>query len=79
MRGSGVVPNVYRLEEEYHRGVKVSKREMELYEKRRVRTPTVDRWSLKIEPIKNTCSFPAKKPYMCLLSTIVFPCLCCCQ
>ena len=55
MRGSGVAPNVYRLEEEYLRGVKVSKREMERYEKRLVRTPTVDRWSLKIEPIKNTC------------------------
>jgi hypothetical protein len=46
----GIAPNVYRLNGEYHRGVKLSKSEMQLYEKRLVRTTTLDRWSLKIEP-----------------------------
>jgi hypothetical protein len=49
MRWDGVAPNVYRLEGEYHRGVKLTKQEMKPYEKRLVRTPTIDRWSLKIE------------------------------
>jgi len=54
MRWAGVAPKVYHLDDEYHHGVKLSKREMKLYEKRLVRTPTLDRWSLKIEPIKDT-------------------------
>ena len=55
MRWDGVAPNVYRLEGEYHRGVKLSKQEMKLYEKRIVRTTTLDRWSMKIQP-KNDSS-----------------------
>ena len=50
MRWAGVSPNVYRLEREYRRGVKLTKSEMRLYEKRITRTPEITRWSVKITP-----------------------------
>jgi len=46
----GLAPNVYRLADEYHRGVKLTKQEMRYYEERLVRTPDIGRWSLKIQP-----------------------------
>ena len=52
MRWSGITPNVFRLEGEYHTGVKLTKNEMRRYEKRLARTPNIDRWSLKIKPHK---------------------------
>ena len=52
MRWDGVAPNVYFLEDEYHRGVKLTKQEMRPYEERLVRTPSIGRWSLMIQPQK---------------------------
>jgi hypothetical protein len=54
MRWDGVAPNVYFLNREYHRGVKLTPRELKSYEKRLTRTPLIDRWSLFIEPLKFT-------------------------
>jgi hypothetical protein len=51
MRWDGVVPNVYRLEGEYDRGVKLTKREMCRFEKRLVRKTDIARWSVKIKPL----------------------------
>jgi transposase len=50
MRWAGVAPNVYLLEREYDKGVKLSKREMKAHEKRLLRTKNIERWSLNIEP-----------------------------
>ena len=50
MRWAGIAPNVYFLEREYFRGVKLTVHEMRCYEGRLVRTPSIDRWSLKIKP-----------------------------
>ena len=50
MRWNGVAPNVYHLEGEYERGIKLTKREMEHFEKRLIRTRDIARWSLKIIP-----------------------------
>jgi len=52
MRWAGIAPNVYVLNREYHRGVKLTKQDMTRYEKRLKRTPIIDRWSLKIKPKK---------------------------
>jgi len=52
MRWDGVAPNVYFLDDEYHRGVKLTKREMRSYEERLARTPDIGRWSLIIQPQK---------------------------
>ena len=52
MRWAGTAPNVYFLEREYKTGVSLTKREMKEYEKRLVRKPLIDRWSLAIEPHK---------------------------
>jgi len=52
MRWDGVAPNVYFLDREYHRGAKLTSSELKSYEKRLIRTPLIDRWSLFIEPIK---------------------------
>ena len=47
--------NVYHWDGEYQRGDKLSKQEMERYEKRLIRNPAIDRWSLKIEPTQDSC------------------------
>lgn len=52
MRWDGVAPNVYFLDREYHRGVKLAKPEMRRYEKRLARMPEIERWSLTIQPHK---------------------------
>jgi hypothetical protein len=52
MRWDGIAPNVYFLEREYRRGIKLSAREMKRYSKRLWRTPLIERWSLLIEPLK---------------------------
>jgi hypothetical protein len=52
MRWAGMPPNVYLLEREYEKGVKLTKREMKVYEKRLLRTKNIERWSLNIEPYK---------------------------
>jgi hypothetical protein len=54
MRWSGIAPNVYRLVREYGRGAKLTKQEMKFYEKRLVRTPDIQRWSLHIRKPKIT-------------------------
>jgi len=54
MRWDGVAPNVYFLDRKYHRGAKLTPRELKSYEKRLTRTPLIDRWSLFIEPLKFT-------------------------
>ena len=53
----GVVPNTYFLNDEYHRGVKLTKQEMRVYEKRLARTPGIGRWSLTILPQKRVQYF----------------------
>ena len=50
MRWDGVAPNVYHLEGEYERGIKLTKRDMEHFEKRLIRTRDIARWSRKIIP-----------------------------
>jgi len=52
MRWAGIAPNVYFLDREYHRGVKLSKREMMPYLQRLTRTPLIEQWSITIEPQK---------------------------
>jgi len=52
MRWDGITPNVYFLQDEYHRGVKLTKQEMRPYEERLVRIPAIGRWSLTIQPKK---------------------------
>ena len=52
MRWDGIAPNVYFLDREYHRGVKLTAREMKPYSKRLLRTPSIERWSLVIQPVK---------------------------
>jgi hypothetical protein len=52
MRWNGIAPNVYFLDREYHRGVKLSKREMKTYSMRLFRTPLIERWSVFIQPTK---------------------------
>jgi transposase len=50
MRWAGIAPNVYRLEGEYEREGKLTKKEMKPYQKRLVRTNGIQRWSVKIQP-----------------------------
>jgi len=52
MRWDGSAPNVYFLDREYHRGVKLTAREMKSYSRRLIRTPLIERWSLVIQPRK---------------------------
>jgi len=52
MRWAGIAPNVYFLDKQYSRGVKLSAMEMKSYSKRLQRTPKIERWSLVIEPKK---------------------------
>jgi hypothetical protein len=52
MRWSGIAPNVYFLDTEYRRGIKLTKSEMKPYEKRLIRTGGIEKWSLTIKPDK---------------------------
>jgi transposase len=52
MRWAGIAPNVYSLDKEYKQGVKLTKKELELYEKRLKRTEGIEKWSVSIEPKK---------------------------
>ena len=53
MRWDGIAPKVYFLDREYHRGVKLTAREMKPYSIRLFRTPLIERWSLFIQPQKS--------------------------
>jgi hypothetical protein len=50
MRWDGIAPNVYFLDRKYHRGVKLTAGEMNVYSLRLRRTPLIERWSLFIKP-----------------------------
>jgi transposase len=50
MRPDGVPPNVFRLDGEYRRGIKLTKQEMKGYEKRLIRSTGIARWSVSISP-----------------------------
>lgn len=50
MRWGGIAPHVYFLDHEYHRGVKLTKKEMHQFEKRLFRTPDIAQWSIMIQP-----------------------------
>ena len=52
MRWSGIAPNVYSLDKEYERGVRLTKKEFEPYEQRLKRTKGIEKWSVSIEPKK---------------------------
>jgi hypothetical protein len=52
MRWAGIAPNVYCLDREYHRGVKLTAQEMKPYSKRLQRTPLIEPWSIVVQPIK---------------------------
>ncbi len=52
MRWDGIAPNVYFLDKEYERGMKLTARELHPYSLRLKRTPQIERWSLFIKPIK---------------------------
>lgn len=52
MRWDGVAPHVYFLNREYHRGAKLTARELIPYEQRLIRTPMIDRWSVFVQPTK---------------------------
>jgi hypothetical protein len=54
MRWGGMAPNVYFLDREYRRGIKLTAREMKAYSMRLRRTPMIERWSLLIQPPKPT-------------------------
>jgi hypothetical protein len=55
MRWDGIVPNVYFLNKEYERGVRLTAQELRPYSDRLIRTPLIDRWSLFINPLKLSC------------------------
>jgi len=48
----GKAPNVYFLDKEYKRGIKLTARELSPYSLRLKRTPLIERWSLFIKPLK---------------------------
>ena len=50
MRWDGIAPNVYVLDREYHTGAKLTAQEMKSYALRLHRNPTIERWSLVIQP-----------------------------
>jgi len=52
MRWAGIAPNVYFLDKEYGRGMKLTTWELRPYSERLLRTPLIDRWSLCIKPLK---------------------------
>jgi hypothetical protein len=52
MRWDGNTPNVYRLEKTYELGIKLNTQEIEGYNKRLIRTPKIERWSLLIKTKK---------------------------
>jgi len=52
MRWGGIAPNVYFLDREYHRGVRLKKKELKPYSQRLIRTPLIGQWSLAIQPHK---------------------------
>jgi hypothetical protein len=52
MRWAEIAPNVYSLDKNYERGVKLTKKELEPYEKRLKRTKGIEKWSVVIEPKK---------------------------
>jgi len=52
MRWNGIALNVYFLDKEYERGMRLTARELLPYSKRLIRTPMIDRWSLVIKPLK---------------------------
>jgi len=54
MRWDGIAPNVYFLDREYHRGVKLTSREMKSYSTKIHRTPLIERWSILIQTPKLT-------------------------
>ena len=60
MRWSGIAPNVYCLEKEYQRGVKLTKNEMKEYGKRLIRTVGIERWSLTIKTYTRVENIRAK-------------------
>ena len=47
MRWDGVVPNVYFLDREYERGMKLTAKELYFYSLRLERKPLIERWSLR--------------------------------
>jgi hypothetical protein len=52
MRWDGIAPNVYFLDQQYHRGVKLNAHQMKSYSMRLLRTPLIERWSLLVQPAK---------------------------
>jgi len=52
MRWDGIAPNVYFLNKEYERGMKLTAKELRPYSLRLKRTPLIERWSLVIKPLK---------------------------
>lgn len=52
MRWDGIAPNVYFLDKEYERGMKLTAKELKPYSLRLKRTPLIERWSLVIKPLK---------------------------
>lgn len=50
MRWSGIAPNVYFLDREYSRGIKLTKRELKPYLKWFTRAPLIGQWSVLIQP-----------------------------
>ena len=52
MRWDGITPNVYFLDREYTRGVKLTKRELKPYSQRLIRTPNIEKWSMMVMPSK---------------------------
>jgi len=54
MRWSGIAPNVYFLDREYHRGVKLNAKEMKTYTMRLLRHPVIGKWSMSIQPTITT-------------------------
>ena len=63
MRWDGIAPNVYFLNREYHRGVKLTAREMKSYSMRLLRTPLIERWSLFIHPPAKPCFVSRRHGY----------------
>jgi len=57
MRWDDITPNVYVLDREYHRGVKLTAKEMKAYSKRLIRTPGIEPWSVVIKPENGDYTF----------------------
>jgi len=50
MQWGGIAPNVYALDGEYHRGVRLTKKQLRPYSQRLIRTIGIGKWSLTIQP-----------------------------